>query len=161
MNPKELLTTVEEHNLLDGLTKFTTCRLKVSTKHRTTADQIRKDLEAFAPNQGWLCFQNEIVRFIPGEVLPDKGVILYGEIMNVDDQALHIQQDGVGGWRIAYFSEEQGDTHLVEDHLLMTDVNPDQPSEPRYNLNYRVYWAQDGEQGYRQVASSFNGFRKV
>ncbi|MCP4702799.1 MAG: hypothetical protein GY862_38960 [Gammaproteobacteria bacterium] len=163
MNAIELLEIVEQNNLLDGEIKFRPCILEVTPESCADAEQVRQQIKTFAPEQGWLCFQSKVRRFLTAEsftLAPDTEIILYGELKGKDGRALHIRQDGMGGWKLAYFSSREGDRHLREETVLLAETNPDVLGEARQNLKYLLYWTQDGAQGWRQAAAAFNGFKE-
>ena len=148
MKPPELL---ENLNKLDLRGKpLELCNLKLTTVPYQQAAEVKKALEDFQPQQGWLCFQDSIKHFNHGR-LPDEGVILYGEV-KAKNKALHIQAGNTGGWLLTTYEEQKGETHLVELTQLLGEF--DDPG----NLAYRVYWENDEEQGYRPTCAAFAGF---
>jgi hypothetical protein len=152
MKPQELLNHITDDlkTALGGeLPQL--CHLERTTRQCQQPDEVKQALKDFQPQQGWLCFQSTIVPFKKGE-LPDKGTILYGEVKGKNRQALHIQQNGNGGWLLTTFQEQEGDTHLVEYTQLLGEFDD--------FLHYRVFWQQDGDQGYRPICAAFNGFFK-
>jgi hypothetical protein len=170
MTPKELLSIVKQNRLLGSeKPRFDICTLKIDPKPCLSSEGVRQALQDFHPEQGWLCFQSKLTRFLPNEPLPDAGVLLYGEVKNKDGSSLHIQQDGEGGWILTYYHEQSnGDTYLAENVLLIAETYPDDPRNTRYDLKYRVFWGaldygqeDDDGQGWRQIAAAFNGFEKI
>lgn len=127
------------------------CHLERRTLNHQEAEKVKQALKDFQPQEGWLCFQSTVTHFKNGK-LPDEGIILYGEVKAADNKALHIQQDGNGSWRVTTYQQQAGKSHLVESTQLLGEF------EEIGNLRYRVYWANDGEQGYRQICAAFNGF---
>ncbi len=93
-----------------------------TTRHYQQPEKVKQALKDFQPQQGWLCFQSAVVPFKKGE-LPDKGTILYGEVKDKKHQALHIQQNGNGGWLLTTYQQQAGDTHLVEYTQLLSLAN--------------------------------------
>ena len=122
------------------------------------AARLAQEIAAFAPNQGWLCYQSAVVAFPPGglpEADADRGLILSGELTNTAKHSLHIRQDGRGGWHLTRFTPGAGDAYLVDDHCLI--AHGSDPQHPR-RLHYRRYWTQDDQHGIRQAAACFIGF---
>ena len=136
------------------------CRVETFTKSVTDPSGVRKFLRAFAPKQGWLCFQSRIERFLPGEDLPDHGILLYGEVVSLADQSLHIRQNGGGGWILTRFVEQALDereaTHLVEEITFLGETL--ERFGPPKDLRYRRYWGHDPDFGYRPLLARFAGF---
>jgi hypothetical protein len=155
MQPAELLNAITNDlktALGEKLPQL--CQLERTTHPYQKPEQVKKALEAFQPQEGWICFQDSITHFKNSE-LPDEGVILYGEVKSQkNNQALHIHQNGTGGWLLTTYQEQPGETHLVETTQLLGEF--DKPG----NLHYRVYWQTqtDGEQGYRPICAAFDGF---
>jgi len=162
MNPQELLNIITDDlkTALGGKLPQL-CHLERATRQCQQPDEVKQALKDFQPQQGWLCFQSAVVPFKKDEELPDKGTILYGEVKGKNRQALHIQQNGNGGWLLTTFQEQDttfqepdADTHLVEYTQLLSEF------DDLGHLHYRVFWQQDGEQGYRPICAAFNGFFK-
>lgn len=153
MEPEELLNHLTEDlkTVLGGQLPQL-CRLERQSSHYQQPDEVKQALKDFHPQEGWLCFQSTITHFINGE-LPDKGILLYGEVKSTDNKSLHIRQSGTdGSWLLTTYQEEPGNTHLVEITQLLGEF--DHPGD----LRYRVYWQPDGEQGYRKIGAAFDGF---
>ena len=148
MQAQDLLKYVQKLDLGGKLPQL--CHLTLSTKPYQEADEVKKAVKAFQPEEGWFCFQDRITHFKAGE-MPDHGVILYGEIKS-SDKTLHIQANNNSGWLLTTYQEEHGETHLVETTQLLGEF------ENVGNLAYRVYWQHDGEQGYRPICAAFAGF---
>ncbi len=129
------------------------CHLERSTRQCQQPDEVKQVLKNFQPEEGWLCFQSSVAFFKKGE-LPNKGTILYGEVKGKNRRALHIQQNGNGGWLLTTLQEQEGNTHMVEYTKLLGEF--DDPGD----LHYRVFWQADAEQGYRPICAAFNGFLK-
>jgi len=170
MTPAALLSIVKKNRLLGAEEpRFDICSLNIDPESCAAPEAVREALQDFDPEEGWLCFQSALKRFLKGELLPDAGVILYGEVKGKDGRSLHIQQDGEGGWVLTYYHEQSGgDTHLAEDVFLIAEAYPDDPKNTRYDLKYRVYWGDsdygkkdDDGQGWRQIAAAFFGFEKI
>ncbi len=153
MQPKELLNHIKNLNLT-GKKLPQLCQLKLTTIEYQQAAEVKKALKEFQPEQGWLCFQDTIAHF-QNSKLPDEGVILYGEVKGKNNQALHIQPHNNGGWLLTTYQEQAGETHLVESTELLAENE-----EITGKLAYRVYWQNDGEQGYRPICAAFAGFKK-
>ncbi len=149
MKPLELLEHIKKLNL--GGKPPQLCHLELKTVPYQDAAEVKTALEKFQPQQGWLCFQDTITHFNNG-ALPDKGVILYGEVKGNNNKALHIQPNNTGGWLLTTYEEHAGKTHLVESTQLLGEL------DDTGNLAYRVYWENDGEQGYRPTCAAFAGF---
>lgn len=130
------------------------CNLERSTQQCKRPEEVKQILYNFQAQEGWLCFQSAVTYFLNGE-LPDQGVILYGEVKNEHHTALHIHQDGTGGWLLTTFREQPGEIYLVESTQFISEL------EHLSHLNYRLYWQQDGEQGYRPFCAAFDGFVKL
>jgi len=150
MKPPELLNHIKNLNL--GSTPPELCNLKLKTVSYQQPDEVKKALKDFQPQQGWLCFQDTITHFNNSE-LPEKGIILYGEVKGSNNKALHIQPNNTGGWLLTTYQEQAGETHLVETTELLGERE-----EIQGKLAYRIYWQNDGEQGYRPTCAAFAGF---
>jgi len=164
MQPTELLNTVlPKLSKITGLPKnfpnnWKLCGLNIKSEACETPEAVQDKIEAFAPKQGWLCFQSEVAYFCQQDFcknhsIPSHGIILYGEVVN-DQTSLHIREEGQGGWILTELTETQGNEYLVEGkHFLGEgkDLTPDK-------LYYRIYWQYDEQYGYRQFAARFTGF---
>lgn len=137
------------------------CRVEAFPKSVADQTQVKTILRTFAPDQGWLCFQSRVDRFLPGEDLPDQGILLNGEVTAPSGESLHIRQDGDGSWVLTRFVEqapdERGATHLVEEVTFLGE--PLARFEPTQDLCYRRYWGYDPDFGYRPVLARFVGFK--
>jgi hypothetical protein len=150
MKPTELLENLKKLDLGKALKL---CALKLTTVPYQQAAEVKQALEKFQPQQGWLCFQDTVTYFKNSD-LPDEGVILYGEVKSNNNKVLHIQPNNTGGWLLTTYQEQAGETHLVESTQLLGEF------EDSGNLAYKVYWQNDGEQGYRPICAAFAGFKK-
>ena len=170
MQPTELLNTVlPKLSTITGLPdnfhhKWTLCDLKIASELCKTPEAVIEKIEAFAPKQGWLCFQSEVAYFCQQDFcknhsIPSHGIILYGEVVN-DQSSLHIREEGQGGWILTELTETQGDEYLVERKRFLGEgkVLPGGKRLSPDKLYYRIYWQHDKEYGYRQFAARFTGF---
>jgi len=170
MTSAELLVIVGQNDLLGSEpSTFETRALQIKPKICAAPEAVRQALQEFHPEQGWLCFQSALKRFLKGEPVPDAGVILYGEVKGRNGSSLHIQQNGEGGWILTYYDEQRdGDAFLAENVVLIAENHPDDPMNVRYDVKYRIYWGgsgygqqDDDGHGWRQVAAAFAGFERV
>lgn len=118
---------------------------------------IWSEIERFAPVAGWLALEERLVQF-DGGGLPQKGVLLYGEVAK-PGASMHVRPDGNGGWRVTIWSEPKAGSEGAASHLAQTDRYA--AANPALGwLDYRVFWAVDAARGTRRVASRFVGFSK-
>lgn len=162
MQPTELINLLPELKEIKGLSQLaqiTTCSLAFKPEPKNFSlsqyDKVVEELENFKPEQGWLCFQNEVKVFRKGDKIPtDSNILLYGEVVNADgNSSLHIREDGQGGWILTYFTETKGNEYLLEKQSFLG-----QSKLAPKKLYYNVYWQHDDKQGYRPVAARFTGF---
>ncbi|MEK8016491.1 MAG: hypothetical protein VSS75_006445, partial [Candidatus Parabeggiatoa sp.] len=158
------------------------CGLNIKSEPCETPEAVQDKIEAFAPKQGWLCFQSEVAYFCQHDFcdnhsIPSHGIILYGEVVK-DQSSLHIREDGQGEWIVTELTETQGDEYLVEEKRFLgegkklTETQGDEylVEEKRFlgegkkltpdELYYRIYWQHDKQYGYRQCAARFTEFRQ-
>jgi len=89
-----------------------------------------------------------------------RGLLLSGELVNLDDESLHIRQNGRGGWVATRFTPGKGEEYLVDEHRLVAfESDPDRRASPG-GLHYRRYWRLDPYHGIRQAAARFIGFEE-
>lgn len=144
MNAVELLEHYErgrkDHGgkggLFHGGDKLEPAGLALSSERCEAPGAVRRALEAFAPAEGWLCFQSAVLPFRRGEPLPDAGTILYGEVCRADGASLHLRQAAGGGWRLtAYRPVAEGTEYLTEEVTRLVE-----PAKGGGELRYRRYW---------------------
>ena len=116
------------------------------------------------PQQGWLCYQSDIQRFMEEKNLPKRtdqtGYILNAEFMLDESRSLHIRM-AEQGWIISELEEQVG-TDLVKQaqYLCIPDKDVDEATMGNFKqrLNYRVIWTLDDESGYQPSNYRFTGF---
>ncbi|MDM8559772.1 hypothetical protein [Candidatus Parabeggiatoa sp. HSG14] len=163
MQPKKLLETVlplQVKGLINLDKKLKTCWLNWPPEPCTTSDSeiVEKNVKAFKPMQGWLCFQSGVEYFCKNckeKTMPYSGILLYGEVVNAEGESLHIRENGQGGWILTIFTETEGNKYLVETKEFLGEkkLAPEK-------LYYHVYWQYDEKHGYHQFAARFTGFKK-
>lgn len=140
-------------------------RSRRETPDPTTPQAVIQAVMDFAPSQGWLCFQSQLLVLDRTEDLerraPHAGAILSGELIRGADHSLHIRQNGRGGWILLYIDEGEGDQEgLVHNARLLGNqhypATVGESSRPGV-LCYRVYWKHDPEQGWCQALSRLCG----
>ncbi len=159
MQPNELLEALSKLKPAKELEKLRQkplkpCNLTLISESAQTPQAVREKLMRFKPEQGWLCFQDQVEYFRKGESVPDFGIVFYGEVVNTQGQSLHIRENGQGGWVLTTYTENlEGDQYLVENAAFLGEKHF-APAQ----LFYRVYWQHDEQQGYRQFAARFMRF---
>jgi len=114
-------------------------------EHETLIAIIKK----FQQKQGWLCYQSDVLTLIEGKELPaTEERILYGELVNKDDESLHIQQAG-DRWWVTRIKEGNGESCLIKSQCYYISE-----SEKAY---YHVYWKYS-DNGYQPDSYRFVGF---
>ena len=126
------------------------------TRTTNTPKEVRETLMEFAPDQGWLCLQSEVVDFLSNDDLPTEGVILYGEVAKTGGESLHIRQTASGGWHLTRYRDSDGDTYLAE----VVDRLTERDAERLGNHRYRLYWGDVGRDE-PELPASDNGAREI
>jgi len=136
---------------------------EIEPPHDYNAKELDQHLQAFAFDEGWLCYQSELITVAKGETVlswnEEQGQLLYGELVG-KSSSLHIRQTPEGQWRLAIISEKQGinSCGLSQDTSFLAIPRNDNKGILN-RLNYRIYHIKD-ENGYRQYASRFLGFHR-
>jgi hypothetical protein len=142
------------------------CETQIFGEEGAVLDKIK----AFAPDEGWLRYQSELVAVEAGAEADawkprndSAGRLLYGELVKVDDsQSLAVRPLG-DRWRVVTITEGSGNQqYLAEQVAFLRDVpgiRRTPPAAGKEALRYVVYWAVDAR-GSRPALSRFTGFGK-
>lgn len=197
MQPNELLKVLknlskskpikgENYDLLKNLHgEFQPCNLTIKSKAGSTSEQVRQQIEKFAPEQGWLCFQSEVQYFPKPEdntenaehqisslkksrwwtrILPK----FSGTSFKMPSSSILLYGEVLKGQKHTLHIREDGQggwvlTEFIEgkgNNYLVEDQKflGEKEVAPK-ELCYRVYWQYDDKHGcYRQAFARFNGF---
>ncbi|MBF0147744.1 MAG: hypothetical protein HQL84_05005 [Magnetococcales bacterium] len=128
-------------------------------EHLEDPHRVWEAVQAFAPDQGWICFQSEVTHFFNAGQCPPRGVILSAELCRVNSPtSLHVRPHPLGGWGVHRLETlPDGRDYWCEtmDFLSVAhDVG---------KLSYQVFWQSDGEAGMVRRVARFCGLvpRKV
>lgn len=164
MNTQELLTAY--HKVVDRqrtragtdrLPRMEAGEVEIMTELVADHDEVVRQLKVFAPSCGWIGFQSKNSVFTNGVVtVPDEddtGLLLSAECYNtVENESLHIRQDGAGGWLLIRVEMRAGNSAFFDTVALVAA-----DKELRW-LRYRRYWHIDAEHGAEPFAACFIGF---
>ena len=115
------------------------------------------------PQQGWICYQSVVQRFMEEETLPERdettGYLLNAEFVLDNDRSLHIRMAETG-WIVNIIKKQTGHDLLEKTHYL---AMPEKESEEtmgnfKQRLNYHVIWTLDNDNGYQPSNYRFTGF---
>lgn len=149
-------------NQLLGNDHLKTCKLQVTTKDYSNADEVSAELlrfsKEFPQSQGWLCFESEVLAVMDGNI-PDAGILRYGEL-GTALVSLHLRPGNLGGWRVFRFEEAAGTEMIVEEkkHLGRQLKKIKHQHENPGDLLYHRYWQNHEDQGFVLAAARFIGF---
>lgn len=150
-------------------TKFRVCELKLSTESHALQEDLKGAIRRFEPVQGWLTFQSEVLKFKSAPDL-ERGLVLYGEMIDRKGRSLHIAEGGLSGWTTTVFQEEEegvrasGGTPCLVEHFTLIGQGSHTGSlegKPPDKLGYERYWRHDPDHGYLPWATRFIGFREA
>ena len=161
MNLDQLLAAYRQVAERQALPPLQAAQLHINSADLDSPEAVWQQIDAFAPDSGWLCFQSMIADLLPGQPLPrpdaDSGLLLSAECHNSNNgYSLQLRQNGRGGWRLSEFRPRQGQPCLCEDYPLIAHRGNNPGGAPR-RLRYRRYWTLDDD-GTRQRAACFIGF---
>lgn len=147
-----------------GLAPMQPVTLKITSHSAATEDELQSKIEQFAPVEGWICYQSRVHSFRNGEPwqVSEVGLPLSAEAIDASGNALHLRQNGQGGWTISCYSHSESAPDTAE-HLCdeVTHLgNSHTGGELDYDLGYRRFWRQDEEQGVIPFAACFTGFKE-
>lgn len=151
----------KNHNQPINLPTLKPCQLILNEGNqdstiKTTQSELHEAIIAFQPLQGWLCCQSNIVSFTNGDLSflnnAENGWVLYGELIDANNDSLHISPYANGKWKITRYHEQAGKELLSQSiSYLGTEKSPGK-------LSYTVYWKHDVERGFQKQFSRFTGF---
>ena len=155
-----------------------------------TPEQLDEKLKDFSFDQGWLCYQSNIIKLDQTKSIniaidvainaqtEEGGILLYGELAN-SQQSLHIRQHLYGTWKLITLQEKAAETekYLSENLSFIAmpeSVTPeivmpgnrqqkvlaDEKESMQPYLYYRRYSKQRDDKGYQPYAARFIGFTK-
>lgn len=126
----------------------------------TRLEELLLAIETFAPLQGWICYQSKVHSFWHGEPwrLADVGLPLSGEFIDDNGNALHLRQNGSGGWLLTRYLHNG--TTTENSNYLSDDITQLGNSHAPGPLCYRRFWRIDPEQGVIPFAACFTGFEE-
>ena len=201
MQPDELLNVLkkrseskpikghENDDLLKNLhSEFQLCNLTIKPKTYSTEEQVqvRQQVEKFAPEPGWLCFQSEVQYFPKPEDNTEKAENkvppvkkdrfwtrllrkVSGTPFKMPSSSILLYGEVINAQGHTLHIRENGQggwilTYFIEgkkgNHYLVEDqvLLGEKEVAPK-ELRYRVYWQYDDQHGcYRQIVARFNGF---
>lgn len=142
---------VAETTGLPEMAMSSLCRLE--PQHFADEDALWQTFEAFAPQEGWLCFQSVVRVFTAGRLergRPEEGRLLHAEAVNARNESLRIRPDGNGGWWFDVFTEEGGEPCLVDEVSFLRRGGG--------RVHYRRYWRHEEFHGVHPFTARFVGF---
>ena len=164
-----LTTTLAAYKRLSrtlGLPELEARRVMCETQTFDKEEAVLDNIKAFAPDEGWLRYQSELVAVETLAWKPrndNAGRLLYGELVNVNDSRSMAVRPLGDRWRVVTITEGSGDQeYLAEQVAFLRDVPGIQGTPPaagKEALRYVVYWAVDAD-GSRPALSRFTGFGK-
>ena len=128
------------------------------------AEKLDQYLRDAKPQQGWICYQSDIKRFIQNEDMPKRnektGYILNAEFVLDTKHSLHIHM-AEQGWILNSIEEQAGNDLIENTHYLAMpakDADEETMGNVKQLLKYRVLWMHDNENGYQPSHYRFTGF---
>lgn len=162
MTLKELLHAYEALAAKNCLPEVNIGALEADPADYEYPNAVYLRLQAFAPEQGWLCFQSVVAEFWRAADLPgpsrQSGAILTGECINTAEESLHIRQNGRGGWRVTCYRPHAGENYLYDVVTLIAHEPSAQRMRNPKRLRYHRYWKLEPDHGIRPFAACFIGF---
>jgi hypothetical protein len=162
MTLDDLLRTYQALAAKNRLAEMSIAALEADPADYDHPDAVYHHLQAFAPEQGWLCFQSVVAEFWRAADLPSpsgqNGVILSGECVNTAGESLHVRQNGRGGWRVTCYRPHAGEKYLYDTVTLIAHEPSAQQLHNPKRLRYHRYWKLEPNHGMRPFAACFIGF---
>jgi hypothetical protein len=125
-------------------------RVAITSEIIIDYEKLHDDIALLNPEQGWLCYQSEVVTVERGTVPERADKILYGELVD-GSKSFHVHQQDEG-WLITTIDEEAGDSCLFMEKSYHVSG--------KEKSNYHVYWEKT-DSGYQPKGYRFVGFSKI
>ncbi|MBF8274278.1 MAG: hypothetical protein HW380_3383 [Magnetococcales bacterium] len=137
----------------EDLPELTPRGLGHSQEHMEDPHRVWEAVKAFAPDQGWICFQSDVAHFFDAGQRPPQGVILSAELCRADTPtSLHIRPHSLGGWGVHHLEKLLNGGEYWCETMEFLSVAHDVGK-----LRYEVFWQQDGEAGMVRRVARFCG----
>jgi len=188
---KDILPQLEIRGLKNFHQHLDTCQLQVSSSDGlTNFQQVREKVKQFNPEQGWLCFQSEVIYFETEENQDNSqkeqalnkpsffeklglSIRLWRKLPNTQfkmpESGILLYGEVVNNQKSLHIREDGHGgcilTYFTEkkgkDVLVETkSFLGEGKGLTPEKLYYRIYWQYDEQYGYRQFAARFIGFKQ-
>ena len=148
------------------------------TEQQRTNDpeKLATIIKQFQPKDGWIVLQSNVIYFYDNNLIniEQKGSIfnctldpkpkeelagcfINAEMVNKNDESLHIVEDGDGGWIITNYRETDDTPNTLMDKIsLLGKQRIDAKKQPK--IHYCRYWTNSKDKGYHIKAARFMGY---
>lgn len=113
MNLQNVYNTIKKSLNADWMSELKSEKLTVNTTTDFDIDQAWSILKDFQPTQGWVQTLDKVQLIEKGQMLEIDDHLICAELVNADNESLHIRPASKGKLNLVRFTSGQGESYYV------------------------------------------------